>query len=60
MKVKGVIDNHIPNTNSINLRHYTPCYYCRPFSGISRTIPDTQLDNLPSHTGQRAPAGIVL
>jgi hypothetical protein len=32
----------------------------RPFSGISRTIPDTQLDNLPNHTGQRSPAGIIL
>jgi hypothetical protein len=32
----------------------------RPFSGISHTIPDTQLDNLPNRTGQRSPAGIIL
>jgi hypothetical protein len=32
----------------------------RPFSGISRTILDTQLDNLPNRMGQRSPAGIIL
>jgi hypothetical protein len=27
---------------------------------FTRTIPDTRLDNLPNHTGQRSPAGIIL
>jgi hypothetical protein len=27
---------------------------------FTRTIPDTRLDNLPNHTGQRALAGMIL
>ena len=32
----------------------------RPFSGISHTIPVTQLDNLLSHTGQQSLARIIM